>query len=56
MEHNVSIKLKHELNSKKLEHFLVYNKQEMWYNPEVNVFPKPSLDGRIKILILYYTP
>ena len=46
-KHNVSLKLWHEVNTKKLEYFLADNKQEPWYGSEVKVLPKPSADGKI---------
>ena len=38
-KHIASLKLWHEVNTKKIEYFMVDNKQEPWYDP------KPSADG-----------
>ena len=43
----MSLKLCHEVNTKKLEYFLIDNAQEPWYS-EVNVSHKPSAYGQIK--------
>ena len=40
MEKNVSINLWHQLNTNKLEYFMVDNKQELWYDS------KPSAEGK----------
>ena len=42
-KHNVSLKLWHELNTKKLQYFMVDNKQELWYDS------KPSAGGKKKV-------
>ena len=41
-KHNVSLKLWHEVNTKKLDYFLVDNKQEPWYGS------KPSACSKTK--------
>ena len=46
-KHNMSLKLWHEVNTKKLEYFLVDNKQELCY------YSKPSADGLKKIEFKY---
>ena len=46
-EHNASLKLWHEVNTKTFEYFLVNKKKEPWYDSE------PSADGNFFFVFKY---